>query len=181
MGMMLIDQTKDAACKTAEADAIRAKTGGSAQLAYDWANNKGFSDAIAAIQTGGGNEMALIGSGSYTKTGTAQSVTIPVTYSGTPRFACVIVDSLISGSAQIVSEAAYYTKTNDPQNVHTAAPIGAVYYIAEKAAGGATSGGLDPSAHMKLTSSSLTVSRANATYVLQPNTYHWYIYGEAAT
>ena len=54
MAMMLIDQTKDSACKTAEADAIRAKMGGSAQLAYDWANNKGFADAIAAIPSGGG-------------------------------------------------------------------------------------------------------------------------------
>lgn len=56
MSMMLIDQTKDSACKTAEADAIRAKTGGSAQLAYDWANGKGFADAIAAIPTGGGGD-----------------------------------------------------------------------------------------------------------------------------
>lgn len=54
MSMMLIDQTKDAACKTAEADAIRAKTGGSTQIAYDFSNNKGFADAIDAIQTGGG-------------------------------------------------------------------------------------------------------------------------------
>lgn len=52
MAMMLIDQIKDSDCKTAEADAIRAKTGGSAQLTYDWANNKGFADAIAAIPSG---------------------------------------------------------------------------------------------------------------------------------
>lgn len=56
MAMMLIDQIKDTACKTAEADAIRAKTGDSAQLAYDWANNKGFADAIAAIPSGGGGD-----------------------------------------------------------------------------------------------------------------------------
>lgn len=54
MSMMLIDQIKDSACKTAEANAIRAKTGGSAQIVYDWENNKGFADAIDAIQTGGG-------------------------------------------------------------------------------------------------------------------------------
>ena len=54
MAMMLIDKTKDSACKSAEADVIRAKTGGSAQIAYDWANNKGFADAIAAIPSGGG-------------------------------------------------------------------------------------------------------------------------------
>ena len=55
MSMMLIDQTKDSACKTAEADAIRAKTGGSAQIVYDWDNSKGFADAIDAIPTGGGD------------------------------------------------------------------------------------------------------------------------------
>ena len=53
MSMMLIDQTKDSVCKTAEADAIRAKTGGSAQIVYDWENNKGFADAIDAIPSGG--------------------------------------------------------------------------------------------------------------------------------
>lgn len=53
MAMMLIDKTKDSACKSAEADAIRVKTGGSAQIAYDWANNKGYADAIAAISGSG--------------------------------------------------------------------------------------------------------------------------------
>lgn len=167
----------DGADLTIIANAIRTKGGTSAQLAFP----AGFVSAIGAIPSGGGSEMALLGSGSYTKAGTAQSMTIPVTFSGTPRFACVIVDSLISGSAQIVSEAAYYTKSTDPQNVRTAAPTGAVYYIAEKATGGTATGGLDPSAHMKLTSSSLVVARANATYVLQPNSYHWYIYGEASS
>lgn len=60
MSMMLIDQTKDSACKTAEADAIRAKTGGSAQIAYDWENNKGFADAVDAIQTGGDPQEDLV-------------------------------------------------------------------------------------------------------------------------
>ena len=48
----LIDSAKEAACRTAEADAIRAKTGGSAQITYDWANSKGFADAIAGISGG---------------------------------------------------------------------------------------------------------------------------------
>ena len=54
----LIDSTKLDACCTAEANAIRAKTGGSSQLAYDWANDKGFADAIAAIPSGGTNAWA---------------------------------------------------------------------------------------------------------------------------
>ena len=48
----LVDSAKLDACCTAEANAIRAKTGGSSQLAYDWANSEGFADAIAAIPTG---------------------------------------------------------------------------------------------------------------------------------
>ncbi len=173
----LVDSSQLDSDLTSVANAIRTKGGTSEQLAFP----AGFVSAIQAIPTGGGNEMALLGSGSYTKTGTAQSMTIPVTYSGTPRFACVIVDEEISGSAQIVSEGAYYTKADDPQNVRTVCPTGAVYFHARKAAGGYTHGGLDPNSHMELTSSSLVVSRANSTYVLQPNTYHWYIYGEAAT
>lgn len=54
MAIALIDSTKENACRTAEANAIRAKTGGSAQISYDFENDKGFSDAIAAIPTGGG-------------------------------------------------------------------------------------------------------------------------------
>jgi len=52
MAEMLIDGAKLDACNTAEADAIRAKTGGSSPIPYDYANNKGFADAIAAIPSG---------------------------------------------------------------------------------------------------------------------------------
>lgn len=54
MAEMLVDSTKLDACLDAEADAIRAKTGGSADIPFDFANNKGFADAIAAIPSGGG-------------------------------------------------------------------------------------------------------------------------------
>jgi len=56
MAEMLIDGAKLDACLDAEADAIRAKTGGSSPIPYDYANNKGFADAIAAIPSGGGNQ-----------------------------------------------------------------------------------------------------------------------------
>lgn len=54
MAEMLIDGAKLDACLDAEADAIRAKTGDSNDLTFDFANNKGFADAIAAIPSGGG-------------------------------------------------------------------------------------------------------------------------------
>lgn len=49
MADVFIDGAKLDACNTAEADAIRAKTGGADPIPYDYANNKGFADAIAAI------------------------------------------------------------------------------------------------------------------------------------
>lgn len=54
MAEMLIDGAKLNACLDAEADAIRAKTGGTDPIQYDYENNRGFADAIASIQTGGG-------------------------------------------------------------------------------------------------------------------------------
>lgn len=53
MADMIVDGAKLDACLDAEADAIRAKTGGSADIPFDFANNKGFADAIAAIPSGG--------------------------------------------------------------------------------------------------------------------------------
>lgn len=53
MATEIVDASKLDECCTAEANAIRAKTGSSAQIAYDWVNSKGFADAIAAISGGG--------------------------------------------------------------------------------------------------------------------------------
>lgn len=52
MADMLIDDVKFTACLDAEADAIRAKTGDSNDIPFDYANDKGFADAIAAIPSG---------------------------------------------------------------------------------------------------------------------------------
>lgn len=70
MSEMLIDGAKLDACLDAEADAIRAKTGDSNDLTFDFANNKGFADAIDSIQTGGGGSLptsiSKIDGGSFT-------------------------------------------------------------------------------------------------------------------
>lgn len=65
MATELVDASKLDACCTAEANAIRAKTGSSAQIAYDWANSKGFADAIAAISGGGSNIEEQLITGIY--------------------------------------------------------------------------------------------------------------------
>lgn len=87
MAEMLIDGAKLNACMTAEANAIRTKTGGSTDIAFDYANNKGFADAIAAIETGGGvttQPLSVTENGTYTApSGTAYTpVTVNVPTGG---------------------------------------------------------------------------------------------------
>lgn len=59
----LINATKETACRTAEAEAIRAKTGGTSPLTYDFENDKGFADAIAEIPSGGDTEVKISAKG----------------------------------------------------------------------------------------------------------------------
>ena len=66
-----IDSAKEAACRTAEANAIRAKTGSTAQITYDFDNGKGFADAIDSIPSGGGAPSLQSKSVTYTSNGTA--------------------------------------------------------------------------------------------------------------
>lgn len=97
MSIGLIDVTKEEACRTAEANTIRAKTGDSTQIAYDFANGKGFADAIAAIPTGGGG--SAVQSGSFTAGTTTSTWTITVT-SGFTHFYIMdaTFDSLDTGT-----------------------------------------------------------------------------------
>lgn len=112
MAMMLIDQTKDTACKTAEADAIRAKTGGSANINYDYENNKGFADSIAAIPSG------LTVSGIKTIVQNSRSsgsaTIVRVTYnnysSGTSGLGC-ISNSVANGSSNTNNHTALFDGT----------------------------------------------------------------------
>ena len=52
---MVVNETKLNAAMTATADAIRAKTGDSAQIPFDYNGGKGFADAVEAIPQGGGD------------------------------------------------------------------------------------------------------------------------------
>lgn len=73
----LIDKTKAEACRTAEANAIRLKTGVTGLISYDFANNKGFADAIAAIETGSSGSF-LHESGTIAIKTAKDTITIPV-------------------------------------------------------------------------------------------------------
>lgn len=61
MANKLVDSTKLDAALTYTADRIRAKTGESADILFDLSNEKGFGDAVDAIETGGGGEWTTEG------------------------------------------------------------------------------------------------------------------------
>lgn len=175
MSMMLIDQTKDAACKTAEADAIRAKTGGSAQIAYDFSNNKGFADAIAAIPTGGASDLTLLGSGEYTHGG-GNTMTISVSYTGTPKVLFVCVQEPLADTGQGIAIAKFLESFNAEMSqwfpdgvwtnrVRTAANAYAYQFLGE----------------IRLSGSTMTVTKISNNYQWKANKYNWYIWGEASS
>lgn len=101
----LVDSSKLDACCLAEANAIRAKTGDSSSLTYDWSNSKGFADAIAAIPSGGGGisidwadvTEVTIGANSITNISGVQ------TYFSGYTFTFVLLASPLTADAQFVS------------------------------------------------------------------------------
>lgn len=60
MAYKWVDETKLNAALTASADAIREKTGDTAQINFDMENETGFESAIEEIPSGGGGTAALI-------------------------------------------------------------------------------------------------------------------------
>jgi hypothetical protein len=190
MSMMLIDQTKDSACKTAEADAIRAKTGGSAQLAYDWANNKGFAEAIAAIPTGGGGSAEkLLGSGTYTVSATANSATIStgITNSDTtkPVKILVVKDSKTSGVGQMLWWASSYLTGPDDFVNKAGANFPKAYYENSSGTGGycnyQTGSTTNAICYFTRSTGNIAIRQYSNNYKVQPDTFHWYVWGEEAT
>jgi len=83
----LVDSSKLNNALAATADAIRAKTGDSADIAFDYSNETGFADAVSDIETGGGvtvSPLSVTANGTYTApSGTAYSpVTVNVSGGG---------------------------------------------------------------------------------------------------
>lgn len=170
MAEMLIDGAKLNACNTAEADAIRAKTGGSSPIPYDFANNKGFADAIAAIQTGGATET-LLESGTFSKTEATNSVTIPTSHSGTATKILVVKDVEDEG----VGEMLIWARVNVSEAQFPSALEGFVrtnYY--RTSAGAHTFSGANL---LRQDTVSIQILQASANYKINPGTYSWYIWG----
>lgn len=153
-------------------DAIREKGGTSAPMTSAQAKA-----AVEAISGGGGaSGWALLASGSYTKAGTATALTIPVSYSGTPKIMCVRVQEPIADTGQAVAAFKYIDMPNSD--------MAAFFTRGSAQARGRTSANaynysnIDP-ANATLTATAMTWARVTSSLLWQPNTYDWWIYGEA--
>lgn len=122
---------------------------------------------------GGGTGYTLLASGSYTYTGSAaQTLSIPVTYTGTPYYGYAVADEIIASTNQSYCFVAL--ERNMPFSQYLKAGKTGVTSAVD------TTGALKTDAINSsngIAASAFYLSRANNTYLIQPNTYNWYIYG----
>lgn len=161
---------------TSVANAIRAKSGGSSQLAFP----AGFVSEIGNIPSGGGG-LTLLTSGSYTIASNQTTFTIQFSTSGTPLFAYVEEDEEISGVARSVA----WVAANVSQlraDVRTMFPQ--FMLVRGKAANGNL---VSPSATIGNTQATyglhddyILCAQASSNYSVKANTYNWYVWGLSA-
>lgn len=155
---------------TRVANAIRAKSGGSSQLAFP----SGFVSEIGNIPSGGGG-LTLLASGSYTQV-SGIDLTIPVTFTGTPKLFVVCVDEELENVGQSLAAAMWVGDLNNDYasffpdgfvetKVKTANNTYGYYYINP---GGSTA---------YINSTQIKLYRTSNNYPWKPNDYNWYIYG----
>lgn len=177
MADMLIDDVKLTACLDAEADAIRAKTGDSTEIPFDYANNKGFADAIAAISGGGGRQKVLLASGTYTLASQNTYMSIPISYTGTATEGSIIGEAVAGTACTYATYILNDIQGND-DNIF-AMPGGSPTVCMNVAQ---TSGNVKVPGHKNnaLESERIYMYANSGTYPLLAGTYNWYVWGYAS-
>ena len=171
MAIEYVDSTQLDGDLTSVADAIRAKSGGSSQLAFP----AGFVSEIQAISSGG-KEVKLLASGTYTKTDNASSpyaVRIPVSFTGTPTQVYVYAPNPISGKKQTIQWIRQFVLEQEAAANFARALEAAVYYTASGGTGAQHGAGLD----FVNNNTILNCGIVSYDYPDLDNTYNWYIWG----
>lgn len=139
----MINATKETACRTAEAEAIRAKTGDTDPLTYDFENDKGFADAIAAIPSGGSlpSVISKIDDGSFKYVSDVGTVSHRISHNlgVEPKVVIIWTDDVVTNNVHLKAASLInipYTSSNE--GVRTAirgggTVISASYTTADKA------------------------------------------------
>lgn len=172
----LVDSAQLDSNLTSIANAIRAKGGTSAQLAFP----AGFVSAIGDIPTGGGGGgLTLLGSGTYTKTNDSANISIPVTYTGTPKLFYAVNTTPKKATAQSVLFGRWISfEESDAQSV---LPVGGLWMAKGLNSSGGTTTTVASGVIPQLTATTMSSSRPGPNYTHCAGIWKWYIYGEAAT
>ena len=172
----LVDSSQLDTDLTSVANAIRTKGGTSAQLAFP----AGFVSAIENIPSGGGGSgLTLLGSGTYTKTSDTASISIPVTYTGTPKLFYAVNTTPKAATEQSVLFGRWISfEESDAESV---IPVGGLWMAKGLTASGALKTTVVSTIIPKLTATTMSSSRPGGGWTHCAGTWHWYIYGEAAT
>lgn len=169
------DYIVDSADLTSVANAIRTKGGTSAQLAFP----AGFVSAIENIPSGGASGLTLLGSGTYNKTSDTASISIPVTYTGTPKLFYAVNTTPKAATDQSVLFGRWISfEESDAESV---IPVGGLWMAKGLTASGALKTTVVSTVIPKLTATTMSSSRPGGGWTHCAGTWHWYIYGEAAT
>lgn len=173
----LVDSSKLNAALDYEARKIIAKGGGTAPLAFDFANEKGFGDYIDAIPSGGG--LTKLGTGSHTVSAVSSEVTIPVSYTGTAKIALVTKDSPDTGVGETI---AWVWKLSEPAEVSTAFPLEIFLLKFKTTADAITYYANVPESSpqvrpIRFDSGELKIRQYGGNQRIQPGSYTWTIWG----
>ena len=178
----LVDSTQLNSDLTSVANAIRAKSGGSSQLAFP----AGFVSEIQSIVAGGGANERLLASGTYTVTSSQSSITIATGVASTAKTTkALVVGDLTSASSGFMK---YFSVVyiDGPQTLKDAVGTNfpkCRYYNSAGTAGGIVnyqSGSASTTCCYITADKEIVCRQWSANYKIQPATFSWYIWGEAA-
>lgn len=132
---------------------------------------------VQGTHSGGATQqLALIGSGTYTRSGTSSYMNIPISYSGTPVFILVYAPEPVASTAQTFAWA-MTTDESFPAEIKNF--FGALYLGKTVGADGTEHIYAAENMVVLVNSTMLKVSRYSGAYPLQNITYNWYIWGYA--
>lgn len=179
----LVDSSQLDTDLTSVANAIRAKSGGSSQLTFP----AGFVSEIQSIVSGGGANETLLASGTYTVTSAQSSITIATGVATTAKTTkALVVGDLTSASSGFMK---YFSVVyiDGPQTLKDTASTNfpkCRYYNQSATGGGIVnyqSGSASTTCCYISSNKEIVCRQWSANYKIQPATYSWYIWGEAAT
>lgn len=125
-----------------------------------------------ADQPSGGQAIVKLAYGTYTKTDSASSLIIPVSYTGTPLYMFCHETTALTGTARAIAWQAAFNVKYDANFPQSYTKIGIVQSEA--------SGGSHPTPaynSISISATQITMGHQSSNYPVKPNDYYWEIWG----